>query len=95
MNDFPGYDGRTSTVDDATLLLPLYEANDRATISTIDIASADIDGMLRDPQARLDRSLLAFDGDAPAGVLIPSARTAGEDGVIPFDTLRAHAPRSS
>ena len=41
LEDFPGYDGRPVAVDDAALLLPMYEAHDLATVGTVDITLAD------------------------------------------------------
>ena len=78
LEDFPGYDGRPVAVDDAALLLPMYEAHDLATVGTVDITLADVDMLVRDPRADLGRSLLLTRDGVAAGVLVP-VRQSGSD----------------
>ena len=85
VTDFPGYDGRSATADDARWLLPLYEASDLSATGTVDFTEADIDGLLRDPRSRLERSLLLSRAGTPVAVMVPSVRTPDADGAVPFD----------
>lgn len=59
--------------DDAPRLLRLYEAVDRDELGEVDISLADIDAMLRDPRAALDKSaVLARPDGVPVAVLVPT-----------------------
>jgi mycothiol synthase len=70
-------ESRRAAPDDAPVLLPLYEAVDLDEIGYVDISLSDIDSMLRDPRAVLDKSVLLTRSDGPpVAVMVPS-RTSG------------------
>lgn len=72
---------RAPSPDDAEALLPLFEAYDLATLGEVDISSADVDMLLRDPRADLAAGRLVEAGTGRAvALLLPTRRAPAADG---------------